>query len=64
MAFKKRKGQVTPNWKRYKDGVEIKPCKLYHSNGSLMVGAIDGEVVVDNSGKPIPFKHLDFNLPT
>ena len=29
-----------------------------------MVGAIDGEIVVDNNGKPIPFKHLDFNLPT
>ncbi len=61
MAFKKRKGQVSPNYKKYKDGIEIKPSKYFHANGSLMVGSIDGEVIVDTKGNPIPYGHLDFN---
>ena len=61
MAFKKRKGQISPNYRKYKDGIEIKPSKYFHAHGSLMVGSIDGEVIVVTQGKPIPYGQLDFN---
>ena len=61
MAFKNRKGQVTHIFKKYKDNVEIKPCKFYSSNGSSVItGAVDGEVILDKHGKPIPWGQIDF----
>ena len=59
MAFKKRKGQVSPNYKKYRDGFEVKPSKYYHAHGALMVGSIDGEIICDSQGKPIPFGQLN-----
>lgn len=62
MAFKKRKGQISPNYKKYKNGVEIKPSKYYHEHGKLMVGSIGGEIITDTYGNHIPWGQLDFNM--
>ena len=62
MAFKKRKGQITPNYKKYKDGIEIKPSRYYQANCNLMVGSIVGEIIKDSQGNPIPWGHLHFNM--
>ena len=65
MAFKKRKGQISPNYKKYKGDIEVKPCKLYNSNGAcLMVGAADGEIIEDKDGNAIPWGQIDFNIPS
>ena len=44
------------NWKRAIDGVEINPTLFVHSGGRrVMGGSVNGEIVVDDTGKPVPF---------
>tara|TARA_Y100000592_G_scaffold71323_1_gene110994 strand:+ start:1953 stop:2150 length:198 start_codon:yes stop_codon:yes gene_type:complete len=46
---------------RVRDGKEVRPAKYYGKHvghGSYMAGTIDGELVVDSSGKPIPYKQI------
>ena len=62
MAFKKRKGQITPNYKKYKDGIEIKPSRYYHANGNLMVGSIDGEIIKDSLVTVLSLALLPFQV--
>tara|TARA_B100000965_G_scaffold360919_1_gene341973 strand:- start:146 stop:334 length:189 start_codon:yes stop_codon:yes gene_type:complete len=61
MAIRHRKGQITVQRRKYKDGIEIRPCKMYTSRGkSKMVGSIDGEVILDSQGKAILWQQLGF----
>ena len=40
------------NWKRYIDGVEIKPSMYVGKNGkSVIGGSVDGEVILDKDLK-------------
>ena len=59
MAVKKRKGQQSHNWKRYINGVEVKPCKYYTSTKSVMAGTVDGELVRDSAGAVVPFHNIE-----
>lgn len=47
--------------KKYYQGKELKPV-LYvgysTGNGKYLSGAIDGEIVVDSAGKPMPFNSI------
>ena len=39
----------------------VRPTMLYASNTKRkMVGTIDGEIVYDNKGTPIPFKQIGY----
>lgn len=60
MAVKKRKGQISVNYKRYYRGEEVKPTRFVYSGGhSIMAGCIgDGEIIRDANGKVIPFKSI------
>lgn len=58
MAVKKRKGLISQNKKRMYEGKEIKPV-MYSTRGEKkMVGSVDGELILDKLGQPIPFKQL------
>lgn len=47
------------NWKRYIDGVEIKPSMYVGKNGkSVIGGSVDGEVILDKDGNAIPFGQI------
>lgn len=60
MAVKKRKGKQTHNWKRYVNGVEVKPCKYANgSTGMLLAGTVDGELVRDSKGAVVPFHNIE-----
>lgn len=56
-GYKVANKQAKPkNWKRAINGVEIRPCLFVHSGGRrVMGGSVNGEVVMDESGNPVPF---------
>jgi len=60
MAVKKRKGQISINYKRFYCGEEVKPTRFVYSGGhSIMAGCIgDGEIIRDANGKVKPFKSI------
>lgn len=59
MAVKKSKGIISHNWKKYINDVEVKPTRFVHAGGrSVMGGSVDGEMVLDNDGKVIPFHNI------
>ncbi len=58
-GFKATRGQRTHNWKKMLNGVEIKPCLFVSTNGKkIMGGSVDGEMVVDENGKVLPFRSI------
>ena len=59
MAVKKRKGTITHNYKRYVNGVEVKPTLYTTSSKSRMAGAVDGELVRDVKGNVVPFHNIE-----
>ncbi len=60
MAIKHSKGVKSANWKRFRGDSEIKPCRYVGRNGKQMLaGSINGDVVFDDQGAPIPFHNID-----
>jgi len=59
MAVKKRKGTITHNYKRYVNGVEVKPTLYTTSSKSRMAGTVDGELVRDSKGAVVPFHNIE-----
>ena len=58
-GFKATRGQRTHNWKKMLNGVEIKPWLYVCQNGKkIMGGSVDGEMVVDENGKVLPFRAI------
>ena len=58
-GFKATRGQRTHNWKKMLNGVEIKPCLFVNTNGKkIMGGSVDGEMVVDEQGKVLPYRSI------
>jgi len=61
MAIRNRKGQITVERKKYKDGIEVKPCKYYkQTGGGVMGGSIGGEPIMDPNGNPIPWGQIGY----
>lgn len=58
MAVKKRKGLISQNKKRMYEGKEVKPVMYSVRGKKKMVGSVDGELILDKLGQPIPFKQL------
>ena len=47
------------NRKRMLNGKEVKPVRFTSDGGKgIMTGSIDGELVCDNLGKPLPIKSI------
>ena len=47
------------NRKRMLNGKEVKPVRFTSNGGKgIMTGSIDGELVCDNLGKPLPLKSI------
>ncbi len=47
------------NRKRMLNGKEVKPVRFTSDGGKgIMTGSIDGELVCDNLGKPLPLKSI------
>ena len=47
------------NRKRLLNGKEVKPVRFTSNGGKgIMTGSIDGELVCDNLGKPLPPKSI------
>ena len=60
MAVKKAKGVKSANWERFRGDSEIKPCRYVGHNGKqLLAGSVDGELIVNDNGTPIPFHNID-----
>ena len=60
MAVKKAKGVKSYNYKRYINDVEVKPIRFIFAGGrNLLAGAVDGEIVMDQNGRPVPFHNID-----
>lgn len=59
MAVKKRKGLPSHNYKRYIDGVEVKPTLYTMGSKSRMAGTVDGELVRDSKGAVVPFHNIE-----
>ena len=59
MAVKKRKGTITHNYKRYVNGVEVKPTLYTTSSKSRMAGTVDGELVRDSKSNVVPFHNIE-----
>ena len=59
MAVKKRKGTITHNYKRYVNGVEVKPTLYTMGSKSRMAGTVDGELVRDSAGAVVPFHNIE-----
>lgn len=68
MAAKKGKAKVggrgveKKNSYRMLNGKEVRPVKYIGKNvghgGTYMAGSVDGELVVDATGRPIPYKRI------
>ena len=60
MAVKKAKGVKSANWKRFRGDSESKPWRYVGHNGKqLLAGSVDGELIVTDTGPPIPFHNID-----
>ena len=59
MAVKKRKGLPSHNYKRYINGVEVKPTLYTMGSKSRMAGTVDGELVRDSKGAVVPFHNIE-----
>ena len=47
------------NRKRMLDGKEVKPVRFTNNGGKgIMAGSVDGELVCDNRGKPLPLRSI------
>lgn len=47
------------NWKRAIDGAEIKPTLFVKSSGRKIIGgSVNGEIVLNDKGEPVPFKAI------
>ena len=47
------------NRKRMLNGKEVKPVRFTSDGGKgIMTGSVDGELVCDNLGKPLPLKSI------
>tara|TARA_B100000676_G_C18030305_1_gene818235 strand:+ start:880 stop:1080 length:201 start_codon:yes stop_codon:yes gene_type:complete len=47
------------NRRRMLNGKEVKPVRFTNNGGKgIMTGSIDGELVCDNLGKPLPLKSI------
>ncbi len=63
-----RKGQSRPagrsvkkNSYRVRNGKEVRPVKYFGKHaghGTFMAGTVDGELVVDSTGRPLPYKTI------
>ena len=41
------------------DGKEVKPVRFTNNGGKgIMAGSVDGELVCDNRGKPLPLRSI------
>ena len=52
---------VKKNSYRGRNGKEVRPVKYFGKNaghGTYMAGSIDGQLVTDSTGRPIPYKSL------
>ena len=59
-GYKAASGKAKPkNWKRAINGEEIKPTLFVTSSGRrVMGGSVNGEIVLDDTGKPVPFRAI------
>lgn len=59
MAGVKQRGIQSIHHKRYYKGEEVKPVR-YFAKGTKgkMCGMINDEIIVDENGRPIPFKSI------
>ena len=47
------------NRKRMLNGKEVKPVRFTSDGGKgIMTGSVDGELICDNLGKPLPLKSI------
>lgn len=47
------------NRKRMLNGKEVKPVRFTNNGGKgIMAGSVDGELVCDNLGKPLPLRSI------
>ena len=47
------------NRKRMLDGKEVKPVRFTNNGGKgIMAGSVDGELVCDNLGRPLPLRSI------
>ena len=47
------------NRKRMLDGKEVKPVRFTNNGGKgIMTGSVDGELVCDDLGKPLPLRSI------
>ena len=52
---------VKSNSYRVRNGKEVRPVKYFGKNagyGTYMAGSIDGQLVTDSTGRPIPYKAI------
>ena len=52
---------VKKNSYRGRNGKEVRPVKYFGKNsghGTYMAGSIDGQLVTDSTGRPIPYKAI------
>ena len=52
---------VKANSYRVRNGKEVRPVKYFGKNsghGTYMAGSIDGLLVTDSTGRPIPYKAI------
>lgn len=63
MAKQAYKGHMVKGRRPYKtiDGAEVYPC-FYHGSqvghSNYMAGILNGNIITDKSGKPIPYKEI------
>lgn len=62
-GYKVANNKLKPkNWKRTLDGAEIKPTMFIKSNGrKVMSGSVNGEIVLNDKGEPVPFQAIQHN---
>ena len=62
MARKKpSRPAVKTNSYRVRNGKEVRPVRYYGKHagyGTYMAGSIDGQLVTDSTGRPVPYKAI------